>query len=206
MVLTPSRLHRRPHKPCNTHCCTHGCTLTLCHPACRQNEDEGEELTPWGEQEAWEAHQVAQASMKTGAQDKRAQQEYDLVLPDAVEFIAAQAIQGTLVRPPAMSHRLVQVAGCRLVGWVAAPVAAMSARPVGWVVHLVQMLVRLLICHTCMSGWGPKGVRSEKEPGSHMQHLLPGLRPASALWCRSMPRSAASWSWVTSFGTGLPQK
>ena len=118
MVHTPSRLHRRPHKPRNTRCCTRGCTLTLCHPACRQNEDEGEELTPWGEQEAWEAHQVAQASMKTGAQDKRAPQEYDLVLPDAVEFIAAQAIQGTLVRPPAMSHRLVQVAGCRFAGRV----------------------------------------------------------------------------------------
>ena len=25
---------------------------------CRDNEDEGEELTPWGEQAAWEAHQV----------------------------------------------------------------------------------------------------------------------------------------------------
>ena len=36
--------------------------------------------------------------MKAGAQDKRsAAQEYDLVLPDAVEFIASQALQGTLV-------------------------------------------------------------------------------------------------------------
>ena len=38
--------------------------------------------------------------MKAGAQDRRARaQEYDLVLPDAVEFIATQALQGTLVRP-----------------------------------------------------------------------------------------------------------
>ena len=74
---------------------------TACKRLCRQNEDEGEELTPWGEQEAWEAHQVAQASMKTGAQDKRGKQaEYELVLPDAVEFIAAQAIKGTLVSLP----------------------------------------------------------------------------------------------------------
>ena len=43
--------------------------------------------------------QVKQATMKAGAQDKRvAAQAYDLVLPDAVEFIASQALQGTLVR------------------------------------------------------------------------------------------------------------
>ena len=42
--------------------------------------------------------QVKQATMKAGAQDKRVKaQEYDLVLPDAIEFIAAQAMKGTLV-------------------------------------------------------------------------------------------------------------
>ena len=82
---------------------------------CRENEDEGEELTPWGEQAAWEAHQVAQASMKTGSKDKQSQQpQYELVLPDAVEFIAAQAIQGNLVssislRPDCSTFKFLQI-------------------------------------------------------------------------------------------------
>ena len=61
-------------------------------------QEEEEELTPWKEQENWEAHQVAKASMAAGARDrKQATQEYDFVLPDAVEFITAQAIAGSLV-------------------------------------------------------------------------------------------------------------
>lgn len=67
--------------------------------ACRDVGKEDEELTPWKEQENWEAHQVAKASMAAGARDRKASApEYDFVLPDAVEFITAQAIQGTLVR------------------------------------------------------------------------------------------------------------
>ncbi|KAK9798519.1 hypothetical protein WJX73_006705 [Symbiochloris irregularis] len=59
--------------------------------------EEEEELTPWKEQENWEAHQVAKASMAAGARDKKAaKQEYEFVLPDAVEFVTAQAIAGNL--------------------------------------------------------------------------------------------------------------
>lgn len=67
--------------------------------ACRDSKgEEEEELTPWKEQENWEAHQVAKASMAAGARDrKQAAQEYDFVLPDAVEFITAQALAGNLV-------------------------------------------------------------------------------------------------------------
>ena len=74
---------------------------------------EEEELTPWKEQENWEAHQVAKASMAAGARDRKAaKQEYDFVLPDAVEFVTAQAIAGNLVSELCALHRGLALSLC----------------------------------------------------------------------------------------------
>lgn len=58
-----------------------------------------EEATPWKEQENWEADQIKKASMKVGTKDRKGK-EYDLVLPDQIEFITDMVMAGDVVRPP----------------------------------------------------------------------------------------------------------
>lgn len=83
-------MHERPFNLCNAE-----------HAACmgRDVEDD-EEATPWKEQESWEAEHIKKASMQVGAKDrKKAQKEYDLVLPDQIEFITDMVMAGDVVRP-----------------------------------------------------------------------------------------------------------
>lgn len=62
--------------------------------------EDDEEATPWKEQESWEAEHIKKASMQVGAKDrKKAQKEYDLVLPDQIEFITDMVMAGDVVRP-----------------------------------------------------------------------------------------------------------
>lgn len=58
-----------------------------------------DEATPWKEQEGWEAEQLRHATMKVGAQDRKAAQEYDYVMDDPIEFIKDQVMAGGEVRP-----------------------------------------------------------------------------------------------------------
>lgn len=63
----------------------------------REVEDD-EEATPWKEQENWEADQIKKASMGVGTKDrKKGQKEYDLVLPDQIEFITDMVMAGDVV-------------------------------------------------------------------------------------------------------------
>ena len=61
--------------------------------------EDDEEATPWKEQENWEADQIKKASMAVGTKDrKKGQKEYDLVLPDQIEFITDMVMAGDVVR------------------------------------------------------------------------------------------------------------
>ena len=65
--------------------------------SCREVEDD-EEATPWKEQENWEADQIKKAAMGVGAKDRRkGAKEYDLVLPDQIEFITDMVMAGDVV-------------------------------------------------------------------------------------------------------------
>ena len=60
--------------------------------------EDDEEATPWKEQENWEADQIKKASMAVGTKDrKKGQKEYDLVLPDQIEFITDMVMAGDVV-------------------------------------------------------------------------------------------------------------
>lgn len=61
--------------------------------------EDDEEATPWKEQETWEADQIKKASMAVGTKDrKKGQKQYDLVLPDQIEFITDMVMAGDVVR------------------------------------------------------------------------------------------------------------
>ena len=66
----------------------------------RRDVEDDEEATPWKEQENWEADQIRKASMGVGSKDrKKGQKEYDLVLPDQIEFITDMVMAGDVVSP-----------------------------------------------------------------------------------------------------------
>ena len=61
--------------------------------------EDDEEATPWKEQENWEADQIKKASMAVGTQNrKKGQRQYDLVLPDQIDFITDMVMAGDVVR------------------------------------------------------------------------------------------------------------
>ena len=61
--------------------------------------EDDEEATPWKEQENWEADQIKKASMAVGTQNrKKGQKQYDLVLPDQIDFITDMVMAGDVVR------------------------------------------------------------------------------------------------------------
>ena len=61
--------------------------------------EDDEEATPWKEQENWEADQIRKASMAVGTQNrKKGQKQYDLVLPDQIDFITDMVMAGDVVR------------------------------------------------------------------------------------------------------------
>ena len=58
-------------------------------------DEEEDEAAPWKEQENWESHQIASASMKTGAKDKKSKQKaYDYVFEDSIDFVKDQLLAG----------------------------------------------------------------------------------------------------------------
>ena len=60
--------------------------------------EDDEEATPWKEQENWEADQIKKASMTVGTQNrKKGQKQYDLVLPDQIDFITDMVMAGDVV-------------------------------------------------------------------------------------------------------------
>lgn len=56
--------------------------------------DENEKL-PHSEQKKWEAEQLASARFQFGAKDAKAQEEYELLLDDQIEFIQALTMDGS---------------------------------------------------------------------------------------------------------------
>jgi len=73
---------------------------------CREPDGEEEEATPWKEQENWESHQIAAASMRTGAKDRKAKaQQYDLVFDDAIGFVQDQMLAGAAKVSRQIAHR-----------------------------------------------------------------------------------------------------
>lgn len=66
--------------------------------ACRE-VDEKEESNPYKDQEDWEKHQLAGATLKFGAKQGRQQRdEYEFVFEDQIDFIKTEALAGNLVR------------------------------------------------------------------------------------------------------------
>lgn len=62
------------------------------------DEDEEEGVAPWKEQENWESHQIASASLRTGAKDiKSKQKSYDYVFEDSIAFVMDQVLAGEQV-------------------------------------------------------------------------------------------------------------
>ena len=69
-----------------------------CAGLSRREVEDDEEATPWKEQENWEADQIKKAAMGVGAKDRRkGAKEYDLVLPDQIEFITDMVMAGDVV-------------------------------------------------------------------------------------------------------------
>ncbi|XP_013105047.1 pre-mRNA-splicing factor ATP-dependent RNA helicase DHX16 isoform X1 [Stomoxys calcitrans] len=56
--------------------------------------DENEKM-PHSEQKKWEAEQLASARFQFGAKDAKAQEEYDLLLDDQIDFIKALTVDGS---------------------------------------------------------------------------------------------------------------
>lgn len=56
--------------------------------------DESEKF-PNSEQKKWEAEQLASAMYQFGAKDAKAQEEYDLLLDDQIDFIQALTMEGS---------------------------------------------------------------------------------------------------------------
>ena len=62
----------------------------------RPDDEEAEESTPWAEQQTWEALQIANASMKTGAKaGRKGGKQYDLVFADQIDFVTNEVLAGT---------------------------------------------------------------------------------------------------------------
>ena len=59
--------------------------------------DESQDRNPHKDQEEWERHQIAGATMTYGAKDKKQAEQYDLVFEDQIEFITSEALAGNLV-------------------------------------------------------------------------------------------------------------
>lgn len=53
------------------------------------------ERQPNSEQKKWEAEQLASARFQFGAKDAKAQEEYELLLDDQIDFIQALTIDGS---------------------------------------------------------------------------------------------------------------
>ncbi len=63
----------------------------------RPDDEEAEESTPWAEQQTWEALQIANASMKTGAKaGRKGGKQYDLVFADQIDFVTNEVLAGTI--------------------------------------------------------------------------------------------------------------
>lgn len=56
--------------------------------------DENEKM-PHSEQKKWEAEQLASARFQFGAKDAKAQEEYELLLDDQIDFIQAITLDGS---------------------------------------------------------------------------------------------------------------
>lgn len=61
----------------------------------RPDDEDAEESTPWAEQQTWEALQIANASMKTGAKaGRKGGKQYDLVFEDQIDFVTNEVLAG----------------------------------------------------------------------------------------------------------------
>ena len=59
--------------------------------------EDDDEATPWKEQENWESHQIASASMRVGAKDAKAKQkQYNFVFEDSIAFVQDQMLAGAV--------------------------------------------------------------------------------------------------------------
>ena len=74
----------------------------------RPDDEEAEESTPWAEQQTWEALQIANASMKTGAKaGRKGGKQYDLVFADQIDFVTNEVLAGTVHMQCASPHHAV---------------------------------------------------------------------------------------------------
>ncbi|ESQ52145.1 hypothetical protein EUTSA_v10017881mg [Eutrema salsugineum] len=56
--------------------------------------DSAEKMNPFAEQEAWEDHQIGKATLKFGAKNKQASDNYGFLFEDQIEFIKASVLAG----------------------------------------------------------------------------------------------------------------
>ncbi|EOA36424.1 hypothetical protein CARUB_v10010941mg [Capsella rubella] len=56
--------------------------------------DSTEKMNPFGEQEAWEDHQIGKATLKFGAKNKKASDDYQFVFEDQINFIKESVMAG----------------------------------------------------------------------------------------------------------------
>lgn len=69
------------------------------------DEEEEEGAAPWKEQENWESHQIASASLRTGAKDiKSKQKAYDYVFEDSIAFVKDQMLAGVFGDDSSVTH------------------------------------------------------------------------------------------------------
>jgi pre-mRNA-splicing factor ATP-dependent RNA helicase DHX16 len=65
--------------------------------------DSTEKMNPFAEQEAWEDHQIGKATLKFGAKNKQASDDYQFVFEDQINFIKESVMAGENVLLPMMS-------------------------------------------------------------------------------------------------------